>query len=179
MKHKIVEGFYLFLLGSFIGYAYEMSLRMGRGTEFINKGYSYGPYLPIYGYALLIILFCNKKLITKKIKLFKVNITPILVFINVFVITTAFEFICGTLLEIVFQKRWWDYSGAFLSVNGLISLLSSILFAIWGVVNLYCIVPAFLAYLSKKKESSKNKLALILFILLVLDFIFSTIANVS
>ena len=177
MKSRFVNYFLIFMMGSFVGYTYEMCLRMGRGIEFINKGYSYGPYLPIYGYSLLILWFFNKKIIQKKISIHNINISPFIVFINVFFISTIFEYISGYLLELIFNKRWWDYTGAFLSINGYISLQSSIIFAIWGVFNLYVLIPCFNCFLDNKRDHSKNIFAMVLFCVYIVDFILSTISN--
>ena len=45
-----------FILYAFIGWIYEVILEFYYGNGFVNRGFLFGPYLPVYGFGALLIL---------------------------------------------------------------------------------------------------------------------------
>lgn len=99
--------------------------------KFINRGFFYGPYCPIYGVGALLVLY----------PLLFVKDYPILVFILGVIITSTLEYITSWVMEILFKTRWWDYSKRFMNINGRVCLLNSTLFGIMSIVVVYIIHP--------------------------------------
>ena len=64
-----------FLVYAVIGWLYECiwCVMIDENGEFFNRGFLKGPWLPIYGFAMLIILFVIRKLKIKR---------PILIFLT-------------------------------------------------------------------------------------------------
>ena len=53
----------------------------------------------------------------------------------------------------VWHKRWWDYTGLFLNIDGQVCLRSVLSFAIGGLGLIYLIEP----YINKFNEKINNK----------------------
>ena len=107
----------------------------------------------------------------KKICLGKLNITPVLVFILIFLITTVVEYITGTILDVFLQKRLWDYSHYAFNINGLVCLSASTRFAIGGTLFIYVLQPLFDRLINIMNVKLKNILAYGILSVIVIDFI--------
>lgn len=164
-----------FILYAFIGWIYEVILEFYYGNGFVNRGFLFGPYLPVYGFGALLILLLLYKFSKKKIYLGKLNITPILVFILIFLITTIVEYITGTILDIFLQKRLWDYSHYAFNINGLVCLSASTRFAIGGTVFIYGLQPLFDKLINFMNVKLKNVLAYSILSVIIIDFILKMI----
>lgn len=159
LKHLIL----IFIIGAFIGYLYEFILYFIDLKTPYNPGFLYGPYLPVYGFGAIFleVLLDNKK--AKK--------NPLLVFILGFIITGIVEYLTGYLLEMIYHRSWWDYSNAFLNINGYICLRSLTIFASAGVLLVYIISPIIKSIISKTKQSIINNIITIYIIVIIIDTI--------
>jgi uncharacterized membrane protein len=121
-----------FVIYSFIGWIYETmycSLVVG---HYVNRGFLYGPLIPIYGLCIVsaIILLYDKRI--NKIALFALCAF----------IASAFEYITSLWMEVVFNKRWWDYSNEMFNINGRVCLGAALVFGFFGVIILRYLHPA-------------------------------------
>ena len=161
--------FYVYCL---IGWIYEVIWEFKVGNGFVNRGFLFGPYLPIYGFGVLTSLFTMKKLLKSKIMLFnKINITPILVFLTIFFIGSLIEYITSAGMEFLFHKRWWDYSYDKFNINGRVSLRNSTLLAIGGFVLVYLVQPLLNKTIGKFPEKRANIIGAIIVTVMVIDLI--------
>ena len=149
MKRKAIwptlqRYFLYFLLYSVLGWIYEVFLEVVvYRWGFSNRGFLFGPYLPVYGFGALVIIFCLQPLCKKKIRLGKWNITPVLVFLGIVVLTTALELLGSYIMEAT-QGNWlWDYRHYAFNFQGRIALNPSVRFGIGGMVFLYLLQPLF------------------------------------
>ena len=46
---KVKLYLFIFIAGAFAGYIYEVIFELIESGTFVNKGFYYGPYLPVYG----------------------------------------------------------------------------------------------------------------------------------
>lgn len=168
-KFKIY--FFSFMLYCFIGWIYEVILEFSYGNGFVNRGFLHGPYLPVYGFGALLVLFSIRNFSKKDIRLFKILITPFLTFILIFLLTSVVEYIAGTILDVFFNKRLWDYTNEFLNINGLVCLSASLRFATGGTIFLYLLQPLFEKFISKFPKILDNVLLFILLSTILTDFI--------
>ena len=96
-----------FLVYCVIGWIYEsiwcclIYHRLG----FINRGFLFGPWIPIYGIGFYIIWGLFKLMRIKK---------PVLVFLVGTAIATGIELIASYIIEAVMHKTLWDYNGYFM-----------------------------------------------------------------
>ena len=65
---KLSDYYIIFLVYALIGWLYEVFLMwfIHEPHHFVNRGVLLGPFLPIYGFGVLILLFCLKKFMQKK-----------------------------------------------------------------------------------------------------------------
>lgn len=175
-KKGWIRLFFLFLTGSLVGWIYEVTLGFIYGYGFVNRGFLYGPYLPIYGFGLILLYLMLQRLINKPIKVKNIKINPILVFLGIIVITTCLEFIVGFGMLKIFQIRLWDYSSYWMNYQGIISFNTSIRFGIGGMFLLYALVPLVNKIVNR---ISLEKLKVIRFIVLAVMIIDTLVTVVN
>lgn len=140
-----------FIIYAFLGWVCE-DIYCGIGKrQFINRGFLYGPYCPIYGVGALLVLY----------PLLLVGYHPALVFLVGMFITTALEYITSYVMEKLFHTRWWDYSSYPLNLNGRICLKNSLLFGILCMVVVFVIHPRIMKFVMHINDQ-------LLYVLLVL-----------
>jgi len=131
----------LFSLYSFGGWIIETIYKSYKDKKFINSGFLYGPFCPIYGFSSIsIILFMNSFN-----RFFNNNSYYSFIgkFVFIMLITSLLEYITGFLLEKIFKCRWWDYKDEFLNINRRICLKFSIIWGIIGYIFIEIINPFF------------------------------------
>ena len=167
-----------FFVYCFIGWIYEVIWEFAVGNGFVNRGFLYGPYLPIYGFGVLTLLLLLHKLMDKKIKICKVNITPILVFLAILFIVSFIEYFSSVIMELLFHKRWWDYSYDKFNLNGRISLRNSSLLASGGFLLVYFVQPVLNKVFSKFNSKVIKIISIIVVITMFIDFIVTILGYV-
>ena len=124
-----------FFIYSILGYIAEVIYCSVGQRRLVNRGFMYGPWLPIYGFGGIIIKLFLSPLST-------INIWgPVLVFILGMILTSIVEYIGSWLLEKAFSIKLWDYSKKFGNINGRVCLLNSTLFGIGGLFIKYFVNP--------------------------------------
>lgn len=168
---KLKIYFFSFMLYCFIGWIYEVILEFSYGHGFVNRGFLTGPYLPVYGFGALLVLFTIRPFSKKKIYLGKILITPLIAFLLIFLLVTVVEYIAGVFLDVAFNKALWDYSDEFLNINGLVCLFASLKFATGGTIFLYFLQPFFEKIIKKVPFTLQNILFFVLLSTILIDFI--------
>ncbi len=133
------------------------------GTKpFANRGFLYGPWLPVYGIGAVLfylLLGCRRKKKKKK------STRPASFFLSAG-IGTGLELLIGWFLDTFWDLRYWDYSGYPLHFHGYICLYAAVGFGIAGVLWI-CVLEAPLTRLwkrlSPKVRLGLNTLLLLLF----------------
>lgn len=148
---------FFFFLASSGGFLWEVLLFLVKEGSYRNRGFLYGPWLPVYGvgavliYALL--TFLRKH--------------PVRVFFLSALIGSGIELFIGWILDVIWNRRYWDYHGYFLNLNGYICLWSALGFGIAGMIWV-CFLAGPLAKLwfclSKKWRFGINALLILLFL---------------
>lgn len=108
------------MIYAFVGWCTEVGYAAVNRGIFVNRGFLNGPYCPIYGCGVLIVVAVLTPL--------KENL--VIMFIGSFLLTSVLEFITGFLLEKVFHNKWWDYSNLPFNIKGYVCLKFSIY---WGL----------------------------------------------
>lgn len=132
MPQNLYEVLWIFFVYAVIGWAIEVAFHALKLGKFINRGFLNGPYCPIYGVGVLIVVTL----------LNAVNDNLFLLFIGSTLLTTVLEFITGFLLEKIFHSKWWDYSNLPFNIKGYICLEFSIYWGIGCTFILRVIHPA-------------------------------------
>lgn len=143
-----------------------------------SKIYRIDKFASCYGIGLLITIIVafilRYILVRQKNKISKIDVTPIVVFLLIFIITTVIEYISHFVMDTCFNTILWDYSQDFLNLNARVNFDASRNFAIGGTLLIYLVEP-----LIKKITISKNKninyVTIIIAILMLCDVIYSFI----
>ena len=160
-----------FFIFCFLGWLYEVAWEFKVGNGFVNRGFLHGFYLPIYGFGALILIFILGRLMKKKIKIGKINVTPLVVFGAILVLVSIVEFVASWGMETIFHKRWWDYSYDKFNLNGRISLRNSSLLAACGFLALYVFTPIVEKITSKLSDKTLKIISYIIIGVMSIDFI--------
>ena len=108
-----------------------------------RRGMLFGPSCPIYGVCAIVVWFV----------LGGVRDTAALFALG-FVLSTALEYCAGTLLELRFGRRWWDYSMFPLIFRGLVCPQASCVFGVFAVINVKLLQPTILGGLATLDHGS-------------------------
>ena len=241
--NKFSDYYIIFCVYALIGWLYEVFWMwfVVPPYHFTNRGVLFGPFLPIYGFGLLILLvilhkFMQKKhkatnflylsisvitvvtfiyttiieyttpkihhvseylsrygiglvitnLIvlviayyivknTKSKKLKNLDLTVILVFLLIWIITTLIEYISHFVMDKCFHIMLWDYTKDFLNINARVNWEASRNFAIGGTVLLYTVQPLLEKMLKRIPKNRKIYITLIIGIPMLIDFIVNVI----
>ena len=123
---RIISYFWLFLIGSFLGFIIETIWCLLRNKRFEwRKSLIYEPIIPIYGLSgLIILLVCNYLQVKTSLEIFLVG----------FVISTIIEYVASFLQEKIFGTISWDYSDFPLNLGGRVNFLYSVLFGLVATI---------------------------------------------
>ena len=172
MKTKVQNYFFYFMLYSILGWIYEVFLEVVvYKWGFSNRGVLFGPYCIIYGIGALVLLFLLYNFRKKSIYVWKLNVTPILVFVAIVVITTIIELIGSYIMEFTSGKWLWDYTGYNFEFQGRIALNPSVRFGFGGMVCLYGLQPLFVKIVEKIDRKIFSKIIWVLGIIFLIDVI--------
>lgn len=130
---------FLFFVGSIIGWILEFFFRNliahdgPKGLFFINPGFCYGPYLPIYGFGVVTMFIITH--VSKTISSFSI-ITILIIGVSM----TLIEMIGGLIL-LKMNIRLWDYSNYWGNFKGVTCPLFSLFWTILGTIFYIFIYP--------------------------------------
>jgi len=166
---------WFFFVFSVFGWLCEVLWFIYEWKELAERGFMYGPYLPIYGFGTGFCVLFFSGTYSKKTYIGKINIKPLLIFIYSFVILSVMEYISAYILEAVFDMRWWDYDYNKFNLHGRICLKNSIFFGIGGVFTMYFAYPLIHKGLNRIPVRFLQVSALIIAVVMSTDFVLSTV----
>ena len=163
-EEKIVLIIQIVLISAIFGFIYEtIFYRIDLGY-FVKRGYTIGPWLPIYATGGLLIYLSNIKN--------KNNILKI--FINSAVMCGLLEFIVGYLLLHISHIRLWNYNTEILNygnIGGYICLRSVLFFGLSGVFLMNIVLPLITKIINKYQSKKTEYITIFLGGLFCIDFI--------
>ena len=130
---KLTKIFWIFLIGSIIGYGLEMIVGLVQNGHFVSRqGLLFGPFIQVYGVGLVAYYLVISNIRKKS-------------YIKIFFITM----LLGGIVEYLFsylQETWfgtisWDYSNLLFNIHGRTSLLHCLYWGIGGVLFVRFILP--------------------------------------
>ena len=146
MREKLIRIFESFVLFSFLGWIYESVWceMIENNHGFVNRGVLFGPWLPIYGTGIIIILFVLKKAGIQK---------PLMIFCTATCISAVVELIGSYIMEILVGSFAWDYSDMFGNYQGRIAVKPDMMFGFLTLIAVYGVIP----YLKEYQEGDQKK----------------------
>ena len=122
---------FFFFTGSVCGYVWEVLIFLLKEGTFRNRGFLYGPWLPVYGIGAVLfsVVLSPRELLPDSSGKYKKN-HPVTVFFLSTLLGSGLELVIGWFLDFFWNLRYWDYSGYFLNFRGYICLVSALGFGI-------------------------------------------------
>ena len=117
---------WFFFVYAFLGWCAEVGYAATKTGKFVNRGFLNGPWCPVYGFGVVIVLGCLEPLSGN---------LPLL-FLGSVALTSALEWLTGFALEKLFHQRWWDSSDEPFNLTGYICLRFSLM---WGFACLFVV----------------------------------------
>lgn len=160
-KYKVTDFIVMFFSFSLVGWLWEVALHIIQDHAFVNRGMMYGPWIPIYGFGGVFIIFFLNRFKNNKVKL--VILTMILCGI--------LEYLTSFVLDFAMNASYWDYKDLSFNLNGRICLAGLAAFAAGGFAGIYLIGPAIKGRLEKFGKKRTVILCMILVAAFLIDFI--------
>ena len=151
-----------FVVYSFLGWIYESLFYSAQLRRPVNTGFLHGCFCPIYGLACAL-----------NIALLSGIESNAVLFIVSMLIISAIEYVVSYILEMIFDKRWWDYSNWPCNLNGRISLISSLAFGILSVIQLRMIHPFIEAGTEALSTDTRTVLLAAALVCIAIDFLYT------
>lgn len=148
-----------FFIYSFIGWLFEELLFLILYNDLVFRGFLYLPILPIYGFGVVFIsiIFSDAKY------------DAFSIFVISFLFCSLFEYFTAYILEEFLNIKLWNYNELKYNLNGRVSFVSSIFFALCLVIIVKKINP----FLEKRIKKYRNNLGLeILLSIMIIVFLF-------
>lgn len=154
----------MFFIFCIAGWFWEVSLHFVTDGTFVNRGMLHGPWIPIYGAGSLLILTL----------LYRLRKKPLLEFTSIVLLAGSVEYLTSYCIEYLYNgKKWWDYQGYFLNLNGRICAEGLLMFGVGGMILVYLVAPMLDNYLRKIKKHIGFSVCIVLLSLFITDQIYS------
>ena len=166
MTYNIYQLLWIFFIYSFIGWCGEVVLAAVNRHKFVNRGFVSCPLCPVYGAGAVAVSVFLPEL---EEQLF-------FLFLGGMIVTAFVEYLTGRLLELIFHKKWWDYSEQKFQLDGYVCLKNSVIWGICSVLVIRIFNPLLCRGLELLPMLLGEVLLWVLGVLLAIDFIGSGIA---
>lgn len=166
MTYNIYQLLWIFFIYSFIGWCGEVVLAAVNRHKFVNRGFVSCPLCPVYGAGAVAVSVFLPEL---EERLF-------FLFLGGMIVTAFVEYLTGRLLELIFHKKWWDYSDQKFQLDGYVCLKNSVIWGICSVLVIRIFNPLLCRGLELLPMLLGEVLLWVLGVLLAIDFIGSGIA---
>lgn len=118
--YTVFQWIFFFMFYCLVGWIGESLYVSWEYKKWVNRGFINGPFLPIYGFGAIIMLFAT----------LPVRSNILLIFLFGMLAATALEYFTGWAIEKLFKARYWDYTYQPFNLNGYICLGCSLT---WGL----------------------------------------------
>ena len=160
-----------FIFFAISGWIYEVVYTLWAWREFEHRGFLFGPWLPLYGFAGLILYTLFQKILHKPVRIGRVNIRLLLMFVYICILTTLIELGATYLLELfgIDFRILWDYSERAVQFEGRIALDASLLFGVLGLIIIYLVLPLYRRFIGMKHQKLVNAISWPVIVLFLID----------
>ena len=178
-----------FLIYGVIGWIFESTLRSIAEKKFVNRGFLFGPFIPIYAFGVTGFVFLLNPFYTLPPYEMTLSFLPeghqtisidykyYLIMVGGMVISSVLEYVVHFSMEKLFNQHWWDYTPYKFNTCGRVCFSITIC---WGALSIAAV--KFIHPLIGKNISDHlpKKIGLIIIFavygLLFIDIILSNIA---
>ena len=153
----------VFFAFAFVGWCWEVGIHLIQDGVFVNRGVMHGPWLPIYGGGVAMIV----------VLLAKWRRNPLQEVVSIIILCGIVEYTTSWYLEVTKGMRWWDYTGYFLNLNGRICGEGLMVFALGGMAAVYLLVPVLDTMWSKLKPKVLAGICIALLVCFAADMVYT------
>lgn len=141
-----------FFLYCFLGWIWECLYVSVKDRRWVNRGFLYGPVIPIYGFGAITVLWIT----------LPVRNSICLIFLFGMIGATILEYVTGAVMERLFHMRYWDYSDRKFNLNGHICLFCSLGWGMFSVLMVKVLHLPFEDIILKIPEAAANPVSTVL-----------------
>lgn len=168
--NKLVKVFWVFIIGSLIGYVLEMIVGLVQNGHFVSRqGLLIGPFIQVYGLGLV-----TYYLVISKIK----DKNNVKIFILSMILGGVIEYLFSFFQEKLFGTISWDYSNLPFNINGRTSLLHCLYWGTGGVLFVKFILPYIDGLDNLYKYKAYKIITSFLIVFICFDIIISGLAGI-
>lgn len=168
--NKLVKVFWVFIIGSVIGYVLEMIVGLVQNGHFVSRqGLLIGPFIQVYGLG-----FVTYYLVISKIK----DKNNVKIFILSMILGGVIEYLFSFFQEKLFGTISWDYSNLPFNINGRTSLLHFLYWGTGGVLFVKFILPYIDGLDNLYKYKAYKIITSFLIVFICFDIIISGLAGI-
>lgn len=166
MPYSLSEIIVLFFTYSFIGWLWETCYCSIKDHHFAYRGFLFGPYCPVYGFAVTTILVTTQP----------VQHNLILLFIVGFIVASIFEYVASWFLEKTFHMKLWDYSHLKGNLQGRVAPQISFFWGLGVILLVKFIQPLVQRIINWEEAWTHGALALIICLVMGTDTVLTVIS---
>lgn len=134
---------YIFFFCAAVGWIWEEIYCLVKHGFWVERGFLFGPILPIYGLGGITVYWLKSKLVKQ---------TPWLMFFASLSAAGIVEYTSSWLLEKIFNKKWWEYSHVPFNIGGRVHLVGLIFFGIMGCILGCWVLPSLEDFIERQNK---------------------------
>ena len=140
----------LFVIGSLLGWIIELFFRrFVSQKKWVNPGFLTGPYLPIYGFGVVVLYAVSNIPLGIELKAVDIIVRIIIIGFGM----TFIEFIAGLIFIKGLKIKLWDYSDRKGNIMGIICPLFSLVWLVVGSLYYFLLNPVLVEGISWISEN--------------------------
>jgi uncharacterized membrane protein len=160
----------LFAIYCFLGWTLEVIYRSITQRKFINAGFLFGPFIPIYGMGAFLTLALHELMRNQ----------PVILQLVAFGLAITFlEYLVGYFCEKIFKLKLWDYAETRFNLHGRVCLHFSLFWTVLVFVFVLWIHPFVFQKLSLIHDAAVRTAAILFILYFWIDFTFSVMSLAS
>ena len=169
LNHDLSFFYYIVLFAAycFAGWVVEVIYRSLTRRKFVNAGFLFGPFLPIYGIGAFLVIVLEHVL----------RDWPVALRLAAFgLVITLLEYMAGYLSEKIFKLTLWDYSEYRFNLHGRVCLRFSILWTLLAMGFVMVVHPEALRRVAMLPAGLVQIAAIVFLLYFWIDYTFSVIS---
>jgi len=159
----VVHYILLLFIYSFVGWLFEILIRIIEERKIINRGFLIGPYCPIWGFGVVLMTIFLQNFVNE----------PVAFILLAMIVAGILEYITSYIMEKLFKAKWWDYSKYPFNLNGRITLQHLLFFGVAGYISVAFTNSGYFMLFDRAPQITLNIIAISLIVIFMIDIIFS------
>ena len=186
---EIYEILIWFLIYGVIGWIFESTLRSIAEKKFVNRGFLFGPFIPIYAFGVTGFVFLLNPIYSLEPAKMTLSFLPeghnvisidykyYLMIIAGMIISSILEYVVHFSMEKLFNQHWWDYTPYKFNTRGRVCFSITICWGALSVAAVKFIHPLIGKAISDNLPRKAGLVVIIaVYSLLFIDIVVSNIA---